>query len=118
MPVPLPRRRHPCRECPFRRDTEPGMFPACRYEALAETAGERGAEAPLGAPFFACHKSPEGREEVCAGWLAVCGAEHLGVRVAVLAGRLEPEGLQPGEGWPGLFGSYREMAATQAARGD
>lgn len=58
MPAPLPRRRHPCRECPFRRDTEPGMFPACRYEALRETAGQRGAEAGLGAPMFAWRGAP------------------------------------------------------------
>jgi hypothetical protein len=112
----LPRRRYPCAECPFRRDTASGMFPACRYEALRETAGERGAEAALNAPLFACHKSPEGREEACAGWLAVCGIEHLGVRLAVLTGRLEPEHLRPADGWPELFASYAEMAAAQGGR--
>ena len=112
-PEPVPRRRYPCTECPFRRDTEPGMFPACRYDALRETAGEPGREAPIGAPMFACHKSPEGREEACAGWLAVSGIEHLGVRMAVITGRLEPENLQPGHDWPSLFSTYEEMAATQ-----
>jgi hypothetical protein len=110
---PLPRRRFPCAECPFRRDTKPGRFPACRYDALRETVGEPGREQPPGAPMFACHKSPEGREEACAGWLAVCGIEHLGVRMAVLTSRLEPEDLRPGEGWPELFASYEEMAAVQ-----
>lgn len=109
----LPRRRFPCAECPFRRDTRPGQFPACRYEALRETVGEPGAEAPLAAPMFACHKSPEGREEACAGWLAVCGTEHLGVRMAVLTGRLEPGDLRAAEDWPPLFASYGEMAAVQ-----
>ena len=90
------------------------MFPACRYEALRETAGKAGAEVPVGAPMFACHKSPEGREEACAGWLAVCGIEHLGVRMAVLTGRLEPEDLKPGEGWPELYETYDEVAAVQA----
>lgn len=116
-PRSIPHRKRPCGECPWRRDTPSGVFSARRYEALRETSGKPGAEAPLGAPFFACHKSPEGREEACAGWLAVCGTEHLGVRMAVLAGRLEPEDLRPGEGWPALFGSYDEMAATQAAGG-
>jgi hypothetical protein len=109
------RRRYPCAECPFRCDTQPGQFPACRYDALRETAGSPGSEVPLGAPFFACHKSPEGADEVCAGWLAACGIEHLGVRMAVLTGRLEPEHLRPGEGWPELFATYDEMAATQGA---
>jgi Family of unknown function (DUF6283) len=120
----LPRRRYPCAECPFRRDTEPGQFPACRYEALRATAGAPGAEVPPGAPVFACHMSTEGRDQACAGWLAVCGIEHIGMRIAVLAGRLEPEDLRPGDGWPELFGSYDEMAAVQGrdtsatARGD
>lgn len=109
----LPHRRYPCAECPFRTDTMPGMFPARRYDALRETAGTPGAEACLTAPMFACHKSPEGREEACAGWLAVCGVEHLGVRMAVLTGRLEPEDLRPVPGWPELFASYEDMAAVQ-----
>jgi len=65
--------------------------------------------------MFACHKSPDGREEACAGWLAAVGVDHLGVRMAVLSGRLEPEDLQPGPDWPPLFSSYAAMAATQAA---
>ena len=110
----LPHRRYPCRECPFRRDTEPGQFPACRYQALQDTAGRPGHEAPLGAPLFACHKSPDGREEACAGWLAVAGYDHLGVRLAVAMGRLPGAALMPGEDWPELFGSYVETAAAQS----
>lgn len=112
----FPHRRYPCAECPFRRDTMPGMFPACRYEALAATAGAPGAEAGLHAPVFACHKSPEGHEEACAGWLAVCGVEHLGVRLAVITGRLGPAALRPAAGWPPLFATYEEMAAEQGGR--
>jgi len=114
--VTLPHRRYPCAECPFRRDTKPGQFPACRYEGLQETSGEPGAEAGMGAPMFACHKSPEGREEACAGWLAVCGYGHLGVRMAVLTSRLEPGDLRPRDGWPELFASYAEMAAAQGGQ--
>jgi hypothetical protein len=65
--------------------------------------------------MFACHLSTEGRDIACAGWLAVCGVEHIGVRMAVLTGRLEPEDLRPGDGWPELFGTYKEMAAVQGA---
>jgi hypothetical protein len=113
----FPRVHRPCDECPWRRDTLPGKFPACRYDALRETAGRAGAEAPLGAPMFACHKSPEGGERACAGWLAVVGYEHLGVRVALARGRLDPAAMQPGDGWPDLFGDYDEMAATQGIEG-
>lgn len=113
----LPHRRFPSAECPFRRDTDPGQFPACRYDALRATVGAPGREAPIDAPMFACHKSPEGREEACAGWLAVAGVEHIGVRLAVTFGDLPASALSPGEGWPELFDTYEEMAATQAAKG-
>jgi uncharacterized protein DUF6283 len=109
---PLPRVHRPCDECPFRRDALPGRFPACRYEALTATAGTPGHEAPFDAPMFACHKTPDGQERACAGWLAVAGFAHLGVRLAVLTGRLDPAALAPGQGWPELYGSYQEVAAV------
>ncbi len=65
--------------------------------------------------MFACHRAPEGGEYACAGWLAAVGHHHLGVRVAVITGRLDPAALEPGEDWPALFETYEEMAATQAA---
>lgn len=105
-------RRYPCAACPWRRDTDPGQFPACRYDALAATVGAPGREAGVSAPMFACHKSPEGREEACAGWLAVAGIEHLGVRLAVALGDLPTSALRPGDNWPPLFDTYDEMAAA------
>lgn len=116
--TPLPRRTQPCAECPWRTDTPPGKFPIERYEALAGTSGSRGAEAPLGAPMFACHKSGEGKERACAGWLASVGYEHLGVRLAVVTGALPAEALTPDPDWPELFDTYEQMAARQAARED
>lgn len=106
--------RRPCAECPWRRDTPTGQFSADRYAALANTSGAPGAEAFLDAPMFACHKTAEGQEQACAGWLAVAGVHHLGVRLAVATGRLAPETLSPAPGWPPLFESFQHMAATQA----
>ncbi|HEU4544519.1 MAG TPA: DUF6283 family protein [Jiangellaceae bacterium] len=106
----LARVHRPCDECPWRKDTAPGMFPACRYDALRETAGAAGCEAHMGAPMFACHKSPDGAERACAGWLAVVGYDHLGVRFAAATGRLDPDALSPRPGWPELYDSYEEMA--------
>ncbi len=57
--------------------------------------------------------TPEGEERACAGWLAVVGREHLGVRLAVITGRLPAEALDPGPGWPELFSDYRQMATAQ-----
>ncbi|MCL2732483.1 MAG: DUF6283 family protein [Actinomycetia bacterium] len=109
----LPHRRYPCAECPWRKDTPPGQFTAGRYEALRGTSGSPGSEAAFGAPMFACHKSPEGREESCAGWLAVAGIDHLGIRLAVARGHLPASALAPGDGWPELFAAYDDMAAAQ-----
>ncbi len=100
----------PCTNCPWRRDSLAGEFPAERYEALRTTAGSPGHEAGLGAPIFACHKSEPGRDRACAGWLAVAGIDHLGIRLAVTLGRLPAAVLKPGGDWPDLFSSYDEMA--------
>lgn len=118
MPEPLRHAAKPCGDCPWSRDTPPGKFPAERYEALASTSGEPGNEAPIGAPMFACHNSAEGKEIACAGWLAVEGKDHLGVRLAVVMGRLSGSVLEPAPGWPALFSSYAEMARFQAGYGD
>lgn len=44
----------------------------------------------MGSPSFACRISPEGQDRACAGWLAVTGADHVGVRIDVLTGQLDP----------------------------
>ncbi|MFJ4703169.1 DUF6283 family protein [Streptomyces sp. NPDC088768] len=86
---------------------------AVRGAARHERAVPRGRAGP-DAPLFACHKTPEGREKACAGWLAAVGHRHLGVRLAVTQGRLPAQALTPGESWPPLFAAYEEMATTQA----
>ncbi|MEC3995225.1 DUF6283 family protein [Actinacidiphila sp. DG2A-62] len=111
----VPYRRRPCGNCPWRKDVEPGEFPASRYEELRVTSEQReGHEPGIGAPLFACHKTPEGREIACAGWLAAVGHRHIGVRLAVAQRRLPPEVLHPGDDWPELFDTYDEMATRQA----
>ena len=103
--------KQPCSECPWRKDQPAGRFPPERYESLKATSWtkERGS-APMGAPMFACHKSREGRDLACAGWLAVEGANHVGVRIALMQDRLDPKALSPGEDWPELYDEYAQMA--------
>ncbi len=103
----------PCDDCPWRTDAPPGQFPAERYEALQATHGTPGHEAPLGAPLFACHKTAEGREAICAGFLAVEGYDHLTVRLMVISGRVPGASLTPATGWPTLYANYGEMVAAQ-----
>lgn len=115
--IELPHCVRPCSNCPWRKDSPAGEFPAARYETLRATAGSPGNEAGLVAPIFACHKSEPGRDRACAGWLAVVGVEHLGIRLAVTLGRLPARMLRPGADWPDLFGSYEEMADRNTSPG-
>ncbi|MET7363224.1 DUF6283 family protein [Streptomyces sp. NPDC005562] len=114
-----PHQKRPCADCPWRRDVEPGQFTADRYDALRNTSRQPQAvetvEDVVGQPMFACHKTIEGKEAACAGWLAVAGRENLAVRLAVAIGNLPEDALEPGDGWPSLFDSFEEMAARQAA---
>lgn len=111
----LPHRQFPCAECPWRKDTSAGQFPQHRYEALERTVGCPGEEAGIYAPMFACYKSAEGQEQACAGWLAVSGIYHLGVRLAVASGNLDAAVLTPGTDWPELFSNYADVMRNQAA---
>jgi hypothetical protein len=105
----------PCSNCPWRRDVPAGEFPMERYEALRECAGEGpGREAGLDAPVFACHKSRDGGEFPCAGYLAAVGRSSLRVRMLAAYGLIPAEALDPGEDWPALFETYEEMMEVQA----
>lgn len=101
--------------CPFRRDADPGEFPAQRFELLADTAGLPGAEVPIGGPIFACHHSADGSAVACSGWLKVCGYNHLGIRFAIATRQISPEAVRIMPEDPELFESYDEMAAAQSA---
>lgn len=97
--------KKPCADCPWRYDSPPDQFPAERFEALRCTSDQSG----LTAPLFACHKSAEGKDIACAGWLAIEGHSHIGVRLAVITGRLDPAVLETQPGWPDLYPSYDFM---------
>lgn len=106
----LSRVKRPCDECPWRADARPGRFTEERWTALLDTADTGRGSAPLGAPIFACHKTDEGRDRTCAGWLAVEGAGHVGIRLHVVAGSLPADALRPGDGWPELHPSIAAAA--------
>jgi hypothetical protein len=106
-------RKRPCAECPWRRDTLPGQFDRERYVALRHTTGEPGAEAPIGSPMFACHKSAEGKEIACAGWLVAVGYD-LSLTVRLLTAMRHLPVIEPDESWPELYASYREMEEAMA----
>lgn len=109
---PLPHAGKPCPNCPFRKDSPVGEFDTERFNILRTSSRDprTGADAPPGSPIFACHKSIEGREIACAGWLAIEGYGNLSVRLALSFGELDPATLHPSENWPELHASYNEVA--------
>lgn len=106
----------PCSECPWRRDVPVGQFDPERYIALESTSRGPDGHPMLGDPLFACHKTKEGAELACAGWLAVEGLDHLNIRLALATGQLVWEDVLKPEGWPELYSSYTEMAAANGVK--
>lgn len=108
----MKRVKRPCNECPYRVDAEPGRFEEERWEALrSSSADERGMGPEYDGVLFACHKTAEGAERACAGWLAVEGANHPQVRLDVLRGTIPMEALSPGKDWPALHPDFHTARA-------
>lgn len=115
----IPRRSFPCRECPWQVTAEPGKFPTERYEKLRTTCRPNAAGIPPlpGTPMFGCHLGNPGTGEdlACAGWLAVEGFEHIGVRLALRDGLIPASAMQPGDNWPELYPSYEALIEANRA---
>lgn len=96
-----------CDECPFRTDVPVGRFPAERFRQLRRTA-EQGFN-----PIFACHKTEEGSDLACVGYLLVAGSANFTVRLAVLQGRFRYEDLKA---TGPLYESYKAMERANSRR--
>lgn len=102
--------RKPCNNCPWRRDAEPGYWDPDHFRDIWSNCQDDGLSVML------CHKAtalPEAErgDLVCQGWARVMGYEAIGVRIAVLSGRLDPaevcnRGTVDG---PELYDSFEEM---------
>lgn len=99
--------RKPCKNCPWRTDVEQGEFAADDFRRLAHTAYD------LDHQIFTCHKSPEAKPTVCAGFLLRGAAHNLTVRVNY--GEAQSQ-VQDG-GHP-LYASYRAMAVANGVSED
>lgn len=116
----LPHRAFPCDECPFRMDNAENpaaKFPAERWAALAVTVRNlaSGRQPMPGDAMFGCHKGAPGTNAdlACAGWLARFGADHVGVRLTAVRGRLPYRALEPGANWPALYDTWDDAVRAQ-----
>lgn len=61
--------------------------------------------------MFACHKTPEGKEQACVGYLLRNGTNNIAVRIAACDGRVNLRELQARGP---LYDSFREMAVANS----
>lgn len=99
--------RQPCAECPWRVD-QPRRFKPARFRALASTAHD------MATSLFTCHKSPEDKPLVCAGFLLRGSAHNLAVRLALIGRELDPAAVS--DGGHALHADYRAMAVANGVR--
>lgn len=108
----------PCAPCPWRRDNAARYRYANLREYLAGTIpGEsdfRDLSADDGPLLFVCHATTRrtAAQRLCAGWLAVVGADHPTIRLGVALDMLDPAALRPGDDWPSLWETAAEMLAA------
>lgn len=97
-----------CDECPWRKDVPVGRFPPSRFRGLRKTV-EQGFM-----PIFACHKTLEGRELACTGYLKSIDSENnFTVRLAIVRNLFDPRQL---EAKGPLFSTYAEMEKANRRR--
>lgn len=103
-------RRKPCRECPWRKDSPTGVFPADAFRTSAPSAYD-GAMSTFG-----CHMNKTSAPATCAGFLLRHGENNIGVRFALMRERIELSDIEDG-GFP-VYESYREMAVANGVPAD
>lgn len=102
-------RREPCVECPWRKDSKIGAFPAEAYRLSATTAYD------MANNIFACHMSGSERPATCAGFLLRGAAHNLSIRMRQAKEDLDLDSVHSDVD---LYDSYREMAEANGVSPD
>ncbi|MFD8046469.1 DUF6283 family protein [Streptomyces chartreusis] len=109
MHPPAPR---PCDSCPYRRDVPSGIWAREEYDKLRRFDAPT-AEQP--SRLFQCHQADadSATRRICAGWAGCHGDRLLGLRVALIEGRIDEATFAAAAGYESpvaLFGSGSEAA--------
>ena len=99
--------RKPCANCPWRRDAEPGYWHPDHFRDIWRTCQDDGHSLML------CHKSSKDVDEplVCQGWIRVLKTDAVGVRIALIQGRVTAEEMDDLD-TADLYASFDEMMAA------
>lgn len=100
----------PCANCPWRLDAPVGEFEVERYRALARSAED------MSPVVFQCHKTADGTDVACAGFLASGARHNQAVRMAMILGEIDPR--HDFSGGEALHPNYRSMAIAQGVDRD
>jgi len=90
-----------CRACPWKKSTKPerdipGGYCEKKHEALERTVAQPGVFPRSDTlHVFACHESPVGNEQACAGWVAnqLGPGNNLALRMRAMADREAFKGI-------------------------
>ncbi len=95
-------RKEPCEECPWRKDSPIGAFPAEAYRFSANTAYD------MARSTFACHMNGKQKPATCAGFLMNGSFHNMAVRMHMMEGLYNYGDTS--DGGLELYESYRAMA--------
>lgn len=100
----------PCAQCPWRKDSIIGAFPAEAYRHSAATCYD------MAQTTFACHMAGSNKSRTCAGFLLSSGAIHnLCLRMAAMRGIFDWSAVTSSVA---LYGTYNDMAIANGVDPD
>lgn len=107
--------KKPCKNCPWKRSSNPSgsdipNFSMELMEGLKSTVPDP--FNPLETRVFACHDSKEGKDKVCAGYLARGGTDNIHVRLMAMNEEVNIYILAEEASKEDLFDSFNEMLET------
>lgn len=107
---PMSEIRRPCADCPWRKDAPPGHWRPDHFADIYRHCQDDGTHLML------CHhavKLPESERGSlpCQGWVRAIGFDAIGVRLAVMTGKVSLAEVRD-TGGPELYASFDEMMSA------
>lgn len=105
----MTRLRRPCANCPWRVDSPRGYWDPTHFQEIWNNCQDDGMNQ------MACHKSTAEHILPCQGWVRVMGFNAIGVRLAVISGKVSHAEVEDRDG-PQLFKTFAAMLRANGIR--